>query len=172
LRWERKHSERAIWVLEERVLEIIIESERGSKIDEVKPSEEESWGEAAESEPEGTAPLPRGVSEEGVEAEGDDGTGGDIIGDDGEGDGETSEEGVGCFGAQEIETGDEESGGEIVIEKDRAEGEESGGESEGESGEECGKFLSIGEVDSDPEKENATGGGEDADAENGGEPEV
>ena len=59
-----------------------------------------------------------------------------------------------------------------MIEKDRAEGEERGGESEGESGEERGKFLSIGEVESDPEKENATGGGEDADAENGGEPEV
>ena len=99
MRWERKHSERAIGVFEERILEIIIESERGSKIDEVKPREEESWGEAADSEPEGAAPLPRGVSEEGIEAEGDDGTGGDIIGDDGEGHGEASEEGVGGFGA-------------------------------------------------------------------------
>ena len=59
-----------------------------------------------------------------------------------------------------------------MIEKDRAEGEERGGESEGERGEECGKFLSIGEIDSDSKKENATGGREDADAENGGEPEV
>ena len=99
LGWERKHSERAIWVFEEGILEIIIESERGSKIDEVKPGEEESWGEATEGEPEGASPLPRGVSEEGIEAEGDDGTGGDIIGDDGEGDGEASEEGVGGFGA-------------------------------------------------------------------------
>ena len=39
------------------------------------------------------------MSEEGIEAEGNDRTSGDIIGDDGEGHGEASEEGVGGFGA-------------------------------------------------------------------------
>ena len=171
-RWRAKHAERAAGILEDRVLEIVGQSEGRAEIYRVIPAEQQRREQSAEREKHRPPPMHRPRREQRVESQRDDRPARDVIRDHGESRAESRECRPRSERAQQIEAREEQGGGEVVVKEQRSKREERGAECQRERGEQRRRFRSSGQVAGQPEKDHAPERGEESDAEDGGQPRV
>ena len=169
---QHEHAERAVRVFEDGILEVVVQRKGRTEIHLMIPAEEQRRGESAEGEKERAPPVRPAHGKQRVEPERDDRAAGHVVCDHREASAKTREHGMRGFFAEKIEGREEQDGGEIVIEEQRAERKKRGAKGERKCGQQRGRLRAAGEVAGQPEEEHAAERGEQADGENRGHPGV